>query len=113
MGSDLPGVGTGSDIGGTGVGKIDVGGAFKWRHWCQGDSCQWQWSQLNSHGFRSSRSSSTGADIGGTGVGGAFDGALMLVELGLLGSIPPGVRSVVLWLMVQVSLELGQPVPLN
>jgi hypothetical protein len=38
---------------------------------------------------------------------------LMFVELGLLGSIPPGVRSVVLWLMVQVSLELGQPVPLN
>lgn len=39
--------------------------------------------------------------------------ALMLDELGLLGLIPPGVRSVVLWLMVQVSLELGQPVPLN
>lgn len=38
---------------------------------------------------------------------------LMFVELGLLGSIPHGVRSVVLWLMVQVSLELGQPVPLN
>jgi hypothetical protein len=29
VGSDPPGVGTGSDVGGTGVGEIDVGGAFE------------------------------------------------------------------------------------
>jgi hypothetical protein len=57
---------------------------------------------------------STGADIGVVLVlEELLMEALMLDELGLLGLIPPGVRSVVLWLMVQVSLELGQPVPLN